>query len=148
MAYAEIPDIQTWKAREKWLQEVEESYQHPLASYLLSPQGVYLSRDMDLAFCAGAWVAVIIIAHAVADAWLRDAELGDYKSNSFQLFGEDEDLQWLRKRRNQMVHVREDQSLIDDGELHKIEENFESLEPEAERAVRIAFKVMYDNPGT
>ncbi len=103
---------------------------------------------MDIAFCAGAWSAVIIIAHAVIDAWLRDTEIGDYKSSSHQLFGDDENLQWLRKRRNQLVHVREDQTTIDEAELHRIEENYESLEPEARRAVRMVFRVIYANPGT
>ncbi|HKI44607.1 MAG TPA: hypothetical protein VKA08_04645 [Balneolales bacterium] len=148
MAYADRPDSETWQAREKWLQETEESFQHPLASYLLSAQGTYLARDMDITFCAGAWAAVIIIAHAVVDAWLRDTELGDYKSSSYKLFGEDEDLHWLRKRRNQLVHVHENQTTFDEAELHRIEENFESMEPEARRAVRIAFRVMYASPGT
>jgi len=148
MAYADIPDTETWQARERWLQETEESFQHPLASYLFSTQGTYLSRDMDIAFCAGAWAAVIIIAHALIDAWLRDTETGDYRSNSYKLFGDDEDLQWLRKRRNQLVHVREDQNIIDEAELHRIEENYESLEPEARRAARLVFRVMYASPGT
>ncbi len=103
---------------------------------------------MDIAFCAGAWAAVLIIAHAVADAWLRDTEIGDYKSNSFKLFGEDEDLHWLRKKRNQLVHVRENQTTFDEAEMHMIEGSFESLESEARRAVRIAFRVMYSSPGT
>ena len=148
MAYANIPDTDTWNARERWLQESEESFQHPLASYLLSAQGTYLSRDMDIAFCAGAWVAVIIIAHAVVDAWLRDTETGDYKCSSYKLFGEDEEFHWLRKRRNQLVHVSENQTILDEAELHRIEENYESLEPEARRAIRIAFSVMYASPGT
>jgi len=148
MAYAEIPDAETWRSRERWLQETEESFQDPRASYLLSAQGTFLSRDMDLAFCSGAWVAVIIIAHAVIDAWLRDTVEGDYKSNSYQLFGDDHDLQWLRKKRNLLVHVQEDQTTIDEAELHKIEENYESLEPDARRAVGMVFRVMYANPGT
>jgi DNA-directed RNA polymerase specialized sigma24 family protein len=103
---------------------------------------------MDLVFCAGAWAAVIIIAHAVIDAWLRDTETGDYNSSSHQLFGDDEDLQWLRKKRNQLVHVREEQKTIDEAELHRIEENYESLEPDARRAICLVFRVMYANPGT
>jgi hypothetical protein len=148
MAHADIPDTGTWKARERWLQEEEESFQNPLASYLLSVQGTFLSRDMDIAFCAGAWAAVIIIAHAVVDAWLRDTETGDYKSKSYELCGEDEELHWLRKRRNQLVHVRENQTTIEEAELHRIEENYGSLEPDARRAIRIVLRVMYANPGT
>jgi len=148
MAYADIPDPETWHSRERWLQDMEESAQHPQASYLVSAQGTFLSRDMDLAFCSGAWAAVIIIAHAVIDATLRDTESGDYQSSSHKLFGDDDDLQWLRRRRNLLIHVREDQTTIDEAELHRIEENYASLEPDARRAVRLVFRVMYANPGT
>lgn len=148
MAYADIPDAESWRSRERWLQEMEESAQHPYASYFVSAQGTFLARDMDLAFCAGAWAAVIIIAHAVIDATLRDTETGDYQSSSHKLFGDDDDLQWLRRRRNLLVHVREEQTTIEEAELHRIEENYESLEPDAQRAVRLAFRVMYANPGT
>ena len=103
---------------------------------------------MDLTFCAGAWAAVIIIAHAVIDATLRDTESGDYQSSSHKLCGDDDDLQWLRRRRNLLLHVREDQTTIDEAELHRIEENYASLEPDARRAVQLVFRVMYANPGT
>ncbi len=148
MAYADLPDDETWRSREQWIQELEESFQHPEASYLVSAQGTYLSRDMDLAFCAGAWAAVIIVAYAVIDATLRDTETGDYKSSSQQLFGDDDELQWLRKKRNLLVHVREDQTTIDEAELHRIVENYASLEPDARRAARLVFRVMYASPGT
>lgn len=148
MAYADIPGAETWRFREQWLQELEEAFQHPQASYLVSAQGTYLSRDMDLAFCAGAWAAVIILAHAVIDATLRDTETGDYKSSSQQLFRDDDELQWLCKKRNLLVHVREDQTTIDEAELHRIVEKYASLEPDARRAVRLVFRVMYASPGT
>jgi hypothetical protein len=148
MAYADIPDVHTWHDREQWLQKLEESCQHPQAAYLLSVQATFLSRDMDIAFCAGAWAAVIILAHSVIDATLRDTEVGDYKSSSYKLFGEDKELQWLRQIRNALVHVRENQTTIEEAELHRIEENFESLEADARRAVRLAFQVLYANPGT
>ena len=147
MAYADIPDPEIWRSREKWLQETEDSFQSRLASYFFSAQGTFLSRDMDLAFCAGAWAAVIIMAQAVIDSWLRDTETGDYKSSSHKLFGNDEDLQWLRKTRNLLVHVREDQTTIAEAEMDRIEDKYEALEPKARRAVRLAFRVMYANPG-
>jgi hypothetical protein len=148
MAYADQPDNKTWREREQWLQELEESFQHPRASYLLSAHGTFLSRDLDLAFCAGAWAAVIIIAHAVIDAVIRDTKCGDYKTSSFHLFGNDEDLQWLRKTRNALVHVKEISDIIDESELHRIEKNYESLEKDARRVVGLVFRAMYANPGT
>jgi len=148
MACAYFPEKKTWHEREQWLIELEKTIQHPQASYLLSAQGTFLSRDMDIAFCSGAWAAVIILAHAVIDATLRDTEFGDYKSSFYKLFGDNEELQWLRKVRNSLVHVRENQTTIEEAELHRIEENYESLEADARRAVRLAFQVLYANPGT
>jgi hypothetical protein len=84
MAYVDIPESGIWCSRERWLREIEESARHPQASYLLSAQGTFLLRDMDVAFCAGAWAPVIIIAHAVIDAILRDTEACDYQSSFAQ----------------------------------------------------------------
>ena len=144
MAYADLPDQNTWRAREQWLQRLEESCQDPGAEcYLVSAHGTFLSRDMDLAFCAGAWVAVIVLAHSAIDAIIRDTETGDYKSKPYQLFGSDPDLQWLRKKRNLLVHVKKTSAVIDEGELDRIEEQYARLEKDARRAVGLVFRVMY-----
>ena len=148
MAYADPPDLSTWRAREEWLQQLEDSYEHPRASYLLSAHGTFLSRDIDLAFCAGAWAAVIILAHSAIDAIIRDTETGDYKSKPSKVFGSDPDLQWLRKTRNLLVHVNKKSAVIDESELHRIEERYAGLERDARRAVELVFRVMYANPGT
>jgi hypothetical protein len=148
MAYADYPSQEIWQQREQWLQETEESFQHPLGSYELSAHGIFVSRDLDLAFCSGAWVAVIILSHVIIDAVVRDTEFDDYKSSSFKLFGDDTELHWLRMKRNELVHVREVSSVIDPGELDKIESYYGAMEEDARRAVKSVFRIMYANPGT
>jgi len=148
MAYADYPDQRTWRQREQWLQETEESFQHPQASYMMSAHGIFVSRDLDLAFCAGAWVAVIILSHTIIDAVVRDTEFDDYKSSSFKLFGDDEELHWLRMKRNELVNVKEISSVINPGELDKIESYYKAMEEDARRAIKTVFRIIYASPGT
>jgi hypothetical protein len=50
---------------------------------------------------------VLVLCHAAIDATIRDTETGDCASNSKKLFGGDGYLEWLRKKRNRLVHVSE-----------------------------------------
>jgi len=98
--------------------------------------------DVYSAFCAGAWVSVIVLSHAVADAALRGS---DSKSSSASVFGDDAELTWLRRVRNQLVHARNESPAVtvDDMWLNR-----EALERDARRAVRIMFAAMFSDPGT
>ncbi|MDB6122289.1 MAG: hypothetical protein JWQ71_1282 [Pedosphaera sp.] len=134
-----------WAERYAWIRSIDEAEQHPLGSYLLSSHGVFLAYDIDIAFCAGAWVSVIILAHASIDATIRDTESGDYASNSKVVFGADPDLEWLRKRRNSLVHVREG---YDPSNLDTIDTFHDTLEIDARRAMNLVYRTIYANPGT
>jgi hypothetical protein len=145
MSYGEPVSKNVWHERYRWLRAVEEKIQHPLGSYLVSSQGLFISYDLEIAFCAGAWVSAIILAHAVIDATIRDTELGDYESNSKKIFGGDPDLEWLRKRRNSLVHARED---YDPSNFDEMDGYHASLEDDARRAVTLVFRTIFANPGT
>ena len=150
MAYADHISEVEWNDRYDWLRKTEVEEAGEWGSILLSPQGVLLSYDLEIAFCAGAWVSVIVLAHAAIDATIRDTELRDYDSNSKKIFGNDEDLQWLRFVRNRLVHVSHpdrDSALSEDA-LGDVAAFQESLEADARRAVSLVFRSMYANPGT
>ena len=150
MAYADHVPREVWDARYDWLRQVEEECQHPLASYLLSSQGIFIAYDIEAAFCAGAWVSVIVLAHAAIDATMRDTEVLDYRSNSKAIFNDDPDLEWLRKTRNALVHVSEggQSKFLPEGEMDNVAEYHESLEEAAEKSIRLLFKAIYASPGT
>lgn len=133
-----------WTQRADWLSSIKESSSHPCASYLISEQATLLTYDLHRAFCAGAWVSVIVSCHAAIDATIRDTETGDYNSNSKKIFGGDPDLEWLRKKRNRLVHVSEDGA----PKLGDFDIYHDSLEADARRAVRLLFRVIYASPGT
>lgn len=137
-----------WQSRLRWIENVEQRYHHPDASYFVSSQGTLLAYDVEKAFCAGAWVSVIVMSHAAIDATIRDTELGDYGSNSKTIFGGDEDLEWLRKRRNRLVHVSESPNSIPQADLDDFDVFHDSLEQDANRAVELLFRTIYASPGT
>jgi hypothetical protein len=150
MAFDEYVSEKTWSDRYNWLRGIEEAAVHPSASYLLSSQGTFITYDLEIAFCAGAWVSVIVLAHAAIDATLRDTETGNYKSNSKVTFGGNPELEWLRKKRNALVHVSDPNynGFIQASDLHNIDLYHSSLEEDAKRAMKLVFRTIYDNPGT
>jgi hypothetical protein len=113
----QVPE-KIWQDRLNWLETLEQKHNHSSASYLVSEHGILLTYDVHKSFCAGAWVSVIVLCHAGIDATIRDTETGDYTSNSKKLFGADKDLEWLRKKRNQLVHVS-DSSIGDLGNFSR-----------------------------
>lgn len=140
--YTNPPSTEIWNRRLDWLEQINEEVQHPLASYYIPEQACALSMDVYSAFCAGAWISVIILAHAVADASLRG---DDIRSTSAIIFGDDSDLTWLRKLRNSFVHAKNEapQVTVDDMWLKQDE-----LEANAKRAVKIMFRAIYSDIGT
>ena len=140
---AHVPSA-VWQSRADWLSSVEEKASNPRASYCVSEQATLLTYDLHRAYCAGAWVSVLVLCHAAIDATIRDTETGDYASNSKKLFGGDTDLEWLRKKRNRLVHVSEE-----DGEaLGDFHIYHETLEADARRSIELLFRSIYASPGT
>jgi len=150
MAYADHVSKTIWDERYDWLRQTEEQEAGVWGSILLSPQGTLITYDLEIAFCAGAWVSVIVLAHAAIDATIRDTDVGDYKSNSKEIFGNDNDLQWLRKLRNRLVHVSdpERKDALPEILLDDIASFQESLENDARRAMSLVYRSIYANPGT
>lgn len=97
-----------------------------------------------------AWISVIILAHASIDATIRDTDAGDYESNSKKLFGNDDDLQWLRLLRNRLVHVArpDHQASLPAKLLDDVAAFQESFENNARRAMELVYRSIYANPGT
>ena len=116
----------------------------------LSTQGLLLLHDIEKAFCAGAWLSVIVLAYAVVDATLRDITTGDYRSKTAELYDSNPELEWLRNLRNQVVHVSTPGT---PSTLWKLPPSdligcHNALEPEAKRAVALAYRQVYAQAGT
>lgn len=82
--FLEHPNKELWESRQRWFEEVSESYAGK-GAYMVSDQACALIGEVQTAFCAGAWVAVIVLAMVVVDAQLRETELPGFRGNTRQL---------------------------------------------------------------
>ena len=142
MDHLEYPTRETWEARRKWFEAQEQIFRGE-GGYLVSEQACALIADVQAVFCAGAWLAVIILAMAVIDAQLRETELPGFKGNTLRLLeeaGADPKVQHLRRRRNALVHVDLDKPAITVDQQWA---DREQLEVEACEAVSLMFETFY-----
>jgi hypothetical protein len=98
MVHLEHPSIKMWEERRDWFEQNAEPPDE--GGYLLSEQACAVVADLQCAFCAGAWIAVIVLAAAAIDAHLHDAE--GFTGNSKRVIDEaggNTQLHILRKRR-------------------------------------------------
>jgi hypothetical protein len=145
MDHLECPSPDAWNERRDWFEAVDERCRGE-ASYFVSEQACALTADVQCAFCAGAWGAVVILAMCVVDGALRETELPGFRGNTKELLDAADanpQLQDLRRRRNALVHVDADQPAltVDQQWCNRAE-----LEQEARRAVELMFEAFYIGP--
>lgn len=147
MDHLECPSPEVWEERRAWFESLNEELAGE-GSHLVSEQACALIAEVQASFCAGAWVAVIVLAMAVVDAQLRETELVGFRGNTKQLLATvsvDPDLQKLRVRRNALVHANPDNPAI------TVDQQWgqrPQLEAEAREAVRLMLEMFYMSPGT
>lgn len=145
MDHLEPPPEEVWSQRRDWFESLI-SLHEGRASYLVSEQASALMVEAQSCYCAGAWVAVIVLAYTVIDAQLLETESPNFKGNSKELlenlhFGEE--YQQLRLRRNRIIHLRPTEPAI------TIDQQWDSrleLKEEAEHAIRLMVEAFFSNP--
>lgn len=145
--WLEQPSAEIWEARRRWCEDLGESIAGE-GSYLVSEQACALTGEVQTAFCAGAWIAVLVLAMAVVDAQIRETELPGFTGNTRQLLAATQanhDLQRLRERRNAIIHVSPENPAITVDQQWA---NQAELEQEARQAIRLMFEAFYMSPGT
>lgn len=131
MEQLERPDELTWDERRLWFEE-QEAAQTRGGATAISEQACALMIDLQAAFCAGAWTAVVILAAAIADAQAFHA--------GFPQDDMTEERAWLRGLRNALVHENRKTPAI------TIEDQWtkrDQWEEAARRAVRVALATLY-----
>ena len=115
------------------------------AGQVISSHALLLEVDLRLAYCAGAWLSVIVLASAAVEAQARQVTANTYASTAESLFADGPDLQWLRILRNELVHAREpgSRSQLCKVDAGNIGANQAALESEATRAVEVMFHAIY-----
>jgi len=77
----EYPNAELWKERQAWFDRKIEEGQHSFSSYLVSDQATALLIDLQSCFCAGVFLAVVILSVSIIDAHLRETEAMDPKNS-------------------------------------------------------------------
>lgn len=142
MIHLECPSSEMWELRREWFEQKAEPPDD--GGYLLSEQACAVVADLQCAFCAGAWIAVVVLAAAAIDAHLHGAEgLTGNAKRVIDEAGADPQLHMLRKRRNALIHSDPDSPAI------TVDQQWSErgkLEDDARHAVDLVFRVFYDNP--
>lgn len=128
------PDELTWDERRLWFEE-RDAAASAAGAKRLSEQACALMLDLQAAFCAGAWTAVVILAASIVDAQAFHA--------GFPVDGKEAERAWLRALRNSLVHEnpKEPAITVEDQWLKRVE-----WERTARRAVTTALASLYGVP--
>lgn len=102
----DYPNKEIWTKRRQWLDNELEKAETGLV-YAVSDHSTALFMDMQIAFCSGAWISVVILSVSVIDSHLRETEAMDTSIGTAKLlkeYYEGEEIDWLRHLRNKYVH--------------------------------------------
>jgi hypothetical protein len=134
-----------WQHRRDWIdKEIEEV---ALDGCDTCDHSVVLFMDMSLAYCAGAWLSVIVMSISVIDAHLRGTEALDDKDGTAHLLSshyQGDNINWLRKLRNKYVHFNPDKPLF---EMNDFFYKQDELEKEATIAMKMTIKALSQSWG-
>lgn len=147
MEQLECPTAEVWEQRRQWFEQRLDEAQHPLASYIVSDHATALLVDLQACYCAGTWIAVVILSISIIDAQIRETEGLDEKIGTAQLLKQyftGEEIDWLRKLRNKYVHIEINKpALCIDDQYNRRKE----MEAEATRAVEMVIHSFFQSPG-
>ena len=127
MEHLDRPSEEDWDERRLWFEE-EQARATSGGVGRLSEQGAALMVELQCCFCAGAWVASVLLAAAVVDA-----------QSLYSGFPADElteERSWLRQLRNGLLHENRSKPAL------TVEDHWTQRDlwrRHAKRAVRVAF---------
>jgi hypothetical protein len=145
MDHIDHPAKALWDFRKDWFESRMFEYEGN-GGYLMGEQAVALVADVEASFCAGAWIAVVILAYTVIESNLREVEGVKRSSSVGKLIAQlGPEVDAMRMSRNRLVHVDPDDPAV--RSEHQWDER-ERLEAEARSAVLLVFKALYSSPHT
>ena len=150
MDHLECPSEEDWTRRREWFEALFDFERRPGNCYIVSEQALGLLIDLQAVYCSGAYVACIILACTIIDTHIRDAEIGPTFDGSIQAAFETsryaQELEWLRVRRNRLVHFKEAKGAAITVDMQYADRSVH--EQEAQRVITLVADVMFENPGT
>lgn len=119
------PAADLWSRRAAWFWQAHDVNAGP-APLALDARSEVLLADLEAAFCAGAWSAVVLVAWSLVEGVERMR--GDAGPAPM-------DIDWLRERRNRLAHGG-----AATGDAPPDER---ARQAEAEAALRVTFKTLF-----
>jgi hypothetical protein len=119
------PADDLWRSRNDWFWRAHDINAGP-QPLDLEPHSAALMAELELLFCVGAWASVVIVGWAIVEGVQRRSAREDEAPP---------DVDWLREKRNSLVHV----AGSGQGELY----DERAMEGLAQGAVRVVFKTLF-----
>lgn len=142
----ECPKKEIWGKRQDFIFKELRDAEVGLG-YSVSDHATALFMDMQIAYCSGAWLSVVVMSISVIDSHLRETEAADSKIGTFSLLNEyfeGEDINFLRHLRNKYVHHNIYNPIL---ELNDWYDNREEMEKNATKAMKMTISALFQNPG-
>ena len=140
----DCPEKEVWKIRRTWVYDELEKAE--VGGHSVTDHSIALCMDMQKAFCAGAWISVIVMSISVIDAHLRETEADNNSIGTAKLlqeFYEGDGIDWLRKLRNRYVHHNLEKPFLEMNSWFNDQEN---LEKDAHKAMKMTISALFQNP--
>lgn len=148
MDQLEHPDERLWNERREWFEELFD-IEKKGGSYLVSEHALGLLVDLQATYCAGAFTATLILACAIIDAHLSEVEgAGGGMKSAFSTSMFAEDLEWIRVRRNRLVHYKDTEPSAISVDDHWNKDIRDIHASDAMKSVELVGKVFFECPGT
>ncbi len=130
MEQLDLPSDEIWSERRFWFEDLENAAGRSGAPSP-SEQACALMIDLQSAFCAGAFSAVVVLAAAIVEAQIGRRPQSDAEHKARR---------WLQDLRNKLVHENRELPAItvEDHWLRRAE-----WEDAARRAILLAFGALY-----
>ena len=139
---ADQPSAEEWRLRSDWFESVFDARRRGEHG-LVGEHAQALLVELETVFCAGAWIASVILAASIIDAHLREVEVeaGQYSNTRdvFEAAGLSDEFHWLRQQRNRYLHFSARPYLTVD--MHWFQQ--EEFEAEARRAVELLAQALF-----
>jgi len=143
----ECPQNEIWNTRKDWIEsEIEESMTG--FSYMVSDHATALFMDLQICYCAGAFLSVIILSVSIIDAHLRETEALDTNIGTAKLLNDfytGQDINWLRQLRNKYVHINLNSPALKIDDQY---DNREIMEVDVRKAIKMILHALFQSPGT
>ncbi len=143
MDQIDFPLEAIWKRRQRWFEDLFDIENHG-GGAIMSEHALGLLVDLQAVYCAGAFVSCIIIACTIIDAHLQDIEGADGGMQAtFAISSYQKELEWLRMRRNRLVHFKTTTTpaISVDDHWH----NRTAHEENAAKAIKLVAGVLFEN---